>query len=70
MWTESLAVGDESFVEEVKRSLARRMAGQESSGHQEGVLEIREPAISYSTVFDLENPALSLENTYLWDVSH
>jgi putative transposase len=69
MWTESLAVGDEPFVQEVRRSLANRAIGRECKGQHGGVFELREPEIPYSTVFDPEKPDLSLENTCVWDIS-
>ena len=67
-WTESLAVGDEGYVDEVKRCLRSRAVGRETHAREEGVFELREPIVSCNPVFDPQNSIISLENSVKWDV--
>jgi len=63
-WTESIAVGSKTFVEETKKQLQSRAKGRKIEG-QEEVYELREVSDSY--VFDAKNSTLSPENGYFWD---
>ena len=66
-WTRSIAVGSESFVEEIKRELGAKAKGRRMLENEEGY-ELREAAASYRAVFAGENGALRPENTHFWDV--
>ena len=68
-WTGSLAVGDEGYVDEVKRSLMSRAVGRETHEREEGEFELREPVASYNPVFDPQNSSLSLENSVKWEAN-
>ena len=67
-WTESIAVGDEGYVGDVKGKLGIRAMGREVIGVN-GSYELREPETSYEAVFRPENGDLRDENTFYWDVT-
>ena len=66
-WTEGIAVGGISFVEETKSrlgmGLGRRIEEQEADR-----CVLRGEFEPYSAVFDPENGCLSLNNSCFWDV--
>jgi hypothetical protein len=66
-WTESVAVGKMQFIARVRKELGIRAVGRDviRSGAS---YELREPGVSYSYDFGLENVTLSPENTYLWEI--
>jgi len=67
MWTESIAVGDEDYVTEVKRKLSSLAMGRKIIPNS-SVYELRERLFPYVTHFDAKNNAPRLENTFLWDI--
>ena len=67
-WTESIAVGDEGYVGDVKGNLGIRAMGREVIGVN-GSYELREPETSYKADFGQENDGLRQENTYVVDLS-
>ncbi len=68
MWTESIAVGSEEFVEKTKAQLGIRAIGREVSGEDE-VYQLRESEIPYNGIFAGENRGLRPPNTYFWERS-
>ncbi len=68
-WTESIAVGNEAFVGDVKRKLGIRATRREVIGAN-GSHELREPEIPYEALFGLKNEDLRDENTFFWDVTY
>jgi putative transposase len=63
-WSESIAVGSEGFVEQVKNCLRaqhRQVLGAE------GLYTLREPVPPYGGHFDMENEALRPNNTVPWN---
>ena len=50
-WTESIAVGNEGFVRDVKEKLGSKAIWREMAGAN-GSYELREPAAAYEAVFD------------------
>ncbi len=60
-WTQSIAVGSESFVEKVKRTLGFRAAGRKIICADD-TFELRETQTSYGEASDLDSG-----NTFLWD---
>jgi REP element-mobilizing transposase RayT len=68
-WTESLAVGDKGYVDEVKQNLLSRAVVRKTHEREEGVFELREPVVSYNPVFDPQNSLLSLKNSVKWGVN-
>jgi putative transposase len=69
-WTESLAVGNGSFVENVKGELSSRAIGRKLGASGDDMFSVREHRAPYNPVSDLENAVLSPENTHFWDISY
>jgi len=67
-WTQSVAVGSESFVEAVKRGLGSKARGREitTSGGSFALEESRQP---YTSLFGAKSEALRAENTLYWEES-
>jgi putative transposase len=64
-WTESIAVGSESFVKTTKQLLGADGRGRKVR-EREDIFELREETIPYSGILGHENTVLSPENRYLW----
>jgi len=67
MWTQSIAIGSEGFVKKTRQELGIRARGRKvvEAGPE---YQLREPQVSYSDHFGLENDDIGAENTYFWDV--
>jgi putative transposase len=65
-WTESIAVGSESFVKAAKVKLGIKAKGREILG-QDGSYRLGESPVPYKGNFEPENEALRLQNEYLWE---
>jgi putative transposase len=65
-WSESIAVGSEQFVENVKTELGVTVRYRKISAQDE-TYTLREPHWSYSTLFEGDSEALSQNNTHLRD---
>ncbi len=65
-WTESVAVGSESFVTTSKEKLGVKGKGREVIGG-DGSYELREPTASYKGILGHENSSLRLQNAYSWN---
>lgn len=65
-WTESLAVGSESFIEQVKTSWGTKVMHKEVIEH-EGSYFIKEGHISYDAHIDGKKAPLRVKNTIKWD---
>lgn len=68
LWTESLAVGNATFAENVKGELSSRALARKIGAGGDDMFALREPLVPYGAISDPENDTLSLENTHLWDV--
>lgn len=64
-WSESIAVGNRSFIETTMKRLGVKALGRKVYGNNEG-FEIREQAAPYRANFAPENGSLSPKNTYFW----
>jgi putative transposase len=64
-WTESIAVGSESFVTETKERLGFKARGR-ALGESYGVFELRDPIAAYNHLSGHENAVLRSQNGYLW----
>ena len=60
-----LSVGNKEFTADIQQQLASR-AHKRSIVPVNGSIVLKEPEITYNTVFDGKKRALSPENTYLW----
>jgi putative transposase len=63
-WSESVAVGDESFIQNIQQKLSGRISGR-SIVSENGMTLLQEPQSSYSALFGGQKGLLSTENTYL-----
>lgn len=68
-WTESIAVGSRSYVEEIKTRLGIKAAGRRIEKQQGDICLLREEPAPYNIGIDLENAALRLGNSYFWEES-
>lgn len=66
-WSESIAVGNESFIEQVKTSLGIKAKHKEVIEHEDGYF-IKEGRLSYNAHFDSKTDSLRVENTINWSV--
>jgi len=66
---ESIAVGNERFIEATKRLLGVKGKGRKIIGSEKSY-ELREPTASYGGNFTPENGHISLQNTYFWADYH
>jgi hypothetical protein len=66
-WTQSIVIGSERFVEKTRQELGIRARGREvvEAGPE---YQLREPQVSYSAQFGLENDDIGAKKTYFWDV--
>jgi len=64
-WTESIAVGSESFLRAIKERLGIRAKGRRVVGG-ESRFELREVSAPYVDVFGVGNVDLSVKNTFFW----
>nr|WP_320016751.1 transposase [uncultured Desulfobacter sp.] len=62
-WTESIAIGDKSFVESVKESLKHRAKGRDVVEAENGICQLRETHEPYDGYI----PKPLFRNEYLWE---
>ena len=65
-WSESIAVGSESFVMMTKEKLGIKAKGREVVG-EDGSYVLRESPGPYNSILGYENDVLRAENAYFWD---
>lgn len=66
-WTQSVAVGSESYVAEILERLGFKARGRKSI-ERDGAFELREPDIPYNSILGYENDALRAQNGHFWEV--
>jgi REP element-mobilizing transposase RayT len=64
-WSQSIAVGSKSFIEDIKAKLGIRAKGRQV-GESGGSYHLRETQIPYNSDFAPENSDLRAENAYFW----
>jgi putative transposase len=64
-WTESIAVGSESFVTETKERLGFKARGR-VAGERDAVFELRDPVVPYNGISGHENAVLRSQNGTFW----
>lgn len=67
-WTESIAVGSESFVVATQAKLGINGQGREVT-RSDGSYELRESSSPYMSILGHENDGLRLQNGYFWNDS-
>jgi putative transposase len=68
-WTESVAVGSRSFVENVKALLGSKAKGRNVTEGGQGY-KLREPNAHYKALFGAEKDDIGPENSYFWDINN
>jgi putative transposase len=66
-WTQNIAIGSEGFVEKTRQELGIR-ARSRKVVEAGPAYQLREPQVSYSAHFGLENNDIGAENAYFWNV--
>ena len=64
----SIAVGNRSFIENVKALLGFRAKGREVRQTGGSGYQLREGAAQYKALFRVEKDNIDPENTYIWDI--
>ena len=65
-WSESIAVGNRSFIETTMKRLGVKALGRKVYGNNEG-FEIREQGVPYRADFAPQSAGLSPKNTHFWN---
>ena len=65
-WSESVAVGSDQFVEQVKNELGSAI-GRRQIAAENKTYTLRERSPPYNPLFDRNNGVLSQNNARLWD---
>lgn len=68
-WTESIAIGSSSFVEETKIKLGIKAIGRRIEEQRNDQYVLREEPVAYNSVFDHQKRLLSSDNCYFWGVN-
>ncbi len=68
LWSESIAVGSEGFVEKIRQQLGIRAKGRSVVSEKEGNA-LEEAQAPYSTLFEGKKEALRLDNSYFLDIN-
>ena len=66
-WSQSIAVGNKVFIEEIKGKFGVMAKGRKTL-EQSGTLYLREPSGSYNAVFAPKIDDIQPENTYYWNI--
>ena len=67
-WSDSIAVGNKAFVEQVKQQLGFKAMGRQIVEQDDGC-HLREEMTPYTTFFGAEKGVIGPDNTYFWDVN-
>ena len=68
-WTESIAIGSSSFVEETKVKLGIKAIGRRVKEQRKDQYVLREEPVAYNSVFDPQKGLLSSDNSYFLDIN-
>lgn len=66
-WSESIAVGRQLFIDQVRKALGMKALYKTVVDHKDGQL-IKEDYYPYNPYFDRQMDNLKTENTFIWDV--
>jgi hypothetical protein len=66
-WSESVAVGSESFIRQTRDYLGYKAIGRKVH-EKNGTFELKESISSYNAVFGPENADLKPKNAFIWNV--
>jgi putative transposase len=62
-WSESVAVGDESFIQNIQQKLLGRIPGR-TIVSENGTTSLQEPRLFYNTLFEGQKGPISTKNAY------
>ena len=68
-WPHAVAIGSESYIENIKKNLGVRVIHRETNASDNG-FELREDEFPYNVDFDTESDGLSRDNSHFWNVFH
>lgn len=68
LWSESIAIGSDSFIEKIQKQLGLRAKGRMVVSEKEGTV-LREASTPYNTLFEGEKSALRPDNSYFIDIN-
>ncbi len=68
LWTESIAIGSEGFVEKIQQQLGLRARGRSVLSEKEG-LALKEASAPYSTLFESEKNTVRSDNSYFININ-
>jgi putative transposase len=68
-WTDSIAVGSRTFIENAKALLGFKAIGRDVQ-EGGGGYQLREGAISYNALFGPEKRDIGPKNIYFWDINY
>ena len=66
LWSESIAIGSEGFIEKIQQQLGLRAKGRSVVPKKEGIV-LKEAPASYNTLFEGIKSPLRPDNSYFWD---
>ncbi len=64
-WSESIAVGNRSFIDETQTKLGSKAIGRKKI-KRDDIYELKEHQMPYTNLFASENSTLSPKNNYVW----
>jgi len=67
-WTQSIAVGEKRFVNDIKKRLGSKTLGRKIQPLDDG-FQLREGIMPYIADFEVKNRDMTLKNAYNWEVS-
>ena len=68
LWSESIAIGSEEFIEKIQLQLGLRAKGRSVVSENEGSV-LKESPAPYNTLFDGKKSVLRPDNSYFWDLN-
>ena len=68
LWSESIAIGSEGFIEKIQQQLGIRAKGRSVLLEKEGTA-LKESQAPYNTLFEGEKSTLRPDNSYFWDLN-
>jgi putative transposase len=68
-WSQSIALGNQSFVDEIVRNLGKKARYREIVEKGDSFV-LREPKSSYNTHFGPKKDHLRVKNTHFWNLNH
>lgn len=68
LWSESIAIGSEGFIETIQQQLGLRAKGGSVVSEKEGTA-LKEASVPYNTLFEGKKSTLRPDNSYFIDLN-